>query len=69
VTVRAKVGCPRSRRNAVEEFIRSYGIWILLAVVFFAMQRFGMGCGTGHRHGSGSDDAPPKPSEEKKRTP
>jgi hypothetical protein len=52
----------------VEEFVRSYGIWILLAGVFVAMHWFGMGCGGGHRHGSETDDAPAKPGEEKKRT-
>ena len=36
----------------MEEFIRSYGIWILLVAVFAAMHWFGMGCGGGHRHGS-----------------
>jgi hypothetical protein len=34
----------------MDEFIRSYGLWILLAGVFLAMQWFGMGCGGGHRH-------------------
>ncbi|MBI4590659.1 MAG: hypothetical protein HY725_17680 [Candidatus Rokubacteria bacterium] len=48
----------------MEEFIRSYGIWILLVGVFFAMHWFGMGCGS-HRHGSGADER--KPGEEKKR--
>lgn len=51
----------------MEEFIRSYGIWILLAGVFFAMHWFGMGCG-GHRHGAAGDDASAKPSDEKKRS-
>jgi hypothetical protein len=36
----------------MEEFIRSYGLWILLAGVFVAMHWFGVGCGSGHRHGS-----------------
>jgi len=54
-------------RNEMEEFIRNYGIWILLVGVFFAMQWFGMGCG-GHRHGSGTDESAAKPGEEKKRT-
>lgn len=39
----------------MEEFIRSYGLWILLAGVFVAMHWFGMGCG-GHRHGGGAED-------------
>ncbi len=52
----------------MEEFIRSYGIWILLAGVFVAMHWFGMGCGAGHRHGSETDEASAKPGEEKKRT-
>jgi hypothetical protein len=56
-----------ARRNEMEEFIRNYGIWILLVGVFFAMQWFGRGCGGSHRHGSGADDAPAKPGDEKKR--
>ena len=40
----------------MEEFIRSYGLWILLGVVFIAMHRFGMGCGGGHDHGSAQAD-------------
>ena len=52
----------------MEEFIRNYGIWILLVGVFFAMQRFGIGCGGGHRHGSDTDETPAKPGEEKKGT-
>ncbi len=36
------------------EFLQTYGLWIALAGVFFAMHRFGMGCGGGqHRHGPG----------------
>ncbi len=50
----------------MEEFIRSYGLWILLGVVFIAMHRFGMGCGGGHSHGSKQADEPAKPGEEKK---
>jgi len=49
----------------MEEFVRSYGPWILLAAVFVAMHWFGAGCG-GHRrggeepHGPGRQkDAPP----------
>jgi hypothetical protein len=52
----------------MEEFLRSYGIWILLAAVFFAMHWFGMGCCGGHRHGSAGDETSAKPGEEKKRT-
>lgn len=52
----------------MEEFIRSYGIWILLAGIFFAMHWFGMGCGAGHRHGSKPDDEAAKSGDEKKRT-
>ena len=51
----------------MEEFIRSYGIWILLVAVFGAMHWFGMGCGGSHRHSSHADDEPSKPGEEKKR--
>ena len=50
----------------MEEFLRSYGVWILLAGVFFAMHWFGMGCGSGHRHDARRDDEPGKPGEEKK---
>ena len=50
----------------MEEFLRGYGLWILLAVVFFAMHRFGMGCGGGHGHEPRRDDAEAKPGEEKK---
>jgi hypothetical protein len=50
----------------VEEFIRSYGIWILLALVFAAMHWFGMGCGGGHRHGS-NDETDGTGDERKKR--
>jgi hypothetical protein len=49
----------------MEEFIRSYGIWILLAGIFFAMHWFGMGCGGGHRHDAAADDAAAKPGKER----
>jgi hypothetical protein len=52
----------------MEEFIRSYGVWILLVAVFAAMHWFGMGCGGGHRHGSHAGDEASKPGDEKKRT-
>ncbi len=54
------------------EFLTNYGLWFILAGVFFAMHRFGMGCcGGGHRNGSArqpkdlSDELPEerKPSE------
>ncbi len=51
----------------MEDFIRSYGIWILLAGVFIAMHWFGMGCGASHRRGSDAEDESEKPGEEKKR--
>jgi hypothetical protein len=51
----------------MEEFLRSYGVWILLAGIFFAMHRFGMGCGGGHRHGGGREEEPDKPGDAKKR--
>ena len=47
----------------MEEFIRSYGLWILLGVVFIAMHRFGMGCGGGHDHGSAQADSPQRADE------
>lgn len=49
----------------MEEFLTTYGLWILLGVIFVAMHRFGMGCGGGHRHGSGSpDEQEPRSNEE-----
>lgn len=51
----------------MEEFLRSYGVWILVAGVFFAMHRFGMGCGGGHRHGPRREERPAKPGGEEKR--
>jgi hypothetical protein len=51
----------------MDEFIRSYGIWILLVAIFIGMQWFGMGCCGSHRSGSKRDDLPAKPDEEKKR--
>jgi len=51
----------------MEEFLRSYGIWILLAAVFFGMQWFGMGCCGGHRHGEGGNGEPQKPEERRSR--
>lgn len=50
----------------MDEFLRSYGLWILLAGVFVAMHWFGMDCGGGHGHGKSREDAPGKPGEEKK---
>jgi hypothetical protein len=50
----------------MEEFIRSYGIWILLAAVFFGMHWFGMGCGGSHRH---REDGEEKPGDGGKRSP
>jgi hypothetical protein len=43
------------------EFLQSYGLWIALAGVFFAMHRFGMGCCGGQkgrlmRHAQGAAD-------------
>lgn len=32
------------------EFLHTYGLWIALAGVFFAMHRFGIGCCGGHQH-------------------
>lgn len=50
----------------MEEFLRSYGLWILLAGVFVAMHWFGMGCGGGHGHGGSREDTSAKPGEGKK---
>jgi len=42
------------------EFFSNYGLWIVLAGVFFAMHWFGMGCcGSGHRHGAKSTEGAP----------
>lgn len=49
----------------MEEFFRSYGAWILLGVVFFALHRFGMGCGGGHRHDSRREEESANPDEKK----
>lgn len=49
----------------MEEFFRSYGAWILLGVVFFALHRFGMGCGGGHRHSTRREDEAARPDEKK----
>ena len=51
----------------MEEFLRSYGVWILLLGVFVAMHRFGMGCGGGHSRQGDAHEEPSKPKEEKKR--
>ncbi|OGK82697.1 MAG: hypothetical protein A2X52_12005 [Candidatus Rokubacteria bacterium GWC2_70_16] len=51
----------------MEEFLRSYGVWILLLGVFVAMHRFGMGCGGGHSRQRDAEEEPGKPTEEKKR--
>jgi hypothetical protein len=32
------------------EFLQNYGLWIVLAGVFFAMHRFGTGCCGGGHH-------------------
>jgi hypothetical protein len=41
------------------EFLSNYGLWILLAGIFFAMHAFGMGCcGGGHRHAGGHRTQP-----------
>ncbi len=40
------------------EFLSTYGLWILLTGIFFAMHAFGMGCCGGHRHaGAGTKRA------------
>ena len=50
----------------MEAFLQSYGLWILLAGVFFAMHWFGMGCG-GHRHAGPREDGPTPPDGTTKR--
>lgn len=49
----------------MEEFFRTYGVWILLGIGFFALHRFGMGCGGGHCHGPRHDEKPTTPDEKK----
>ncbi len=52
----------------MEDFLGSYGIWILLGGIFVAMHWFGgMGCGGGHRQGGQSDEEADKAGEGKKR--
>lgn len=42
------------------EFLHNYGLWLVLAGVFFAMHRFGMGCcGTRHHRKPSEHDRPP----------
>ncbi|MBI2157877.1 MAG: hypothetical protein HY616_06155 [Candidatus Rokubacteria bacterium] len=55
----------------MEEFLRNYGLWILLGVVFIALHRFGMGCGGSHRHepGSAADQATTGEKDEKEKKP
>ena len=45
------------------EFLQNYGLWILLIGIFFAMHRFGMGCGGhgGHQHGDAKKEDDRKP--------
>lgn len=40
------------------EFLQNYWLWILLIGIFFAMHRFGMGCGGhgGYQHGGEKKD-------------
>ena len=52
----------------MEEFLRNYGLWILLAAVFLGMHWFGVGCGGGHRHGAASDEKAAGSDETKKKT-
>jgi hypothetical protein len=52
----------------MEEFLRTYGVWILLIGVFFAMHWFGAGCGASHRRAHHDGEEPkPQESEEPKR--
>jgi hypothetical protein len=48
------------------EFLSSYGLWILLALIFVGMHIFGRGCCGGHAHGQhkedGGDDRVSKPA-------
>ena len=51
----------------MEEFLRSYGLWILLGGVFFAMHWLGMGCGGRHDHGAPRKDERDSPEGTEKR--
>lgn len=50
----------------MEEFITSYGAWIVLAGVFVAMRWFGLGCGAGHRHAGEPREGSGEPMDPKK---
>ncbi|MDP3939476.1 MAG: hypothetical protein Q8R92_15255 [Deltaproteobacteria bacterium] len=50
----------------MEDFLRNYGIWILLVGVFVAMHRFGMGCGGGHSHDRETGEEAGKSADAKK---
>ncbi len=47
----------------MEEFLKSYGLWILLGAVFVGMHWFGRGC-CGGSHRSGDDTAGRKADDE-----
>ncbi len=48
--------------------LQNYGLWILLGVIFLAMQGFGLGCCGGRDHGSGrgSDGEEEEPTLQRK---
>lgn len=50
----------------MEEFMRSYGLWIVLAAVFLAMHWFGTGCGAGNDRASRKNDEPGQPNADDK---
>jgi len=49
----------------MEEFLRSYGLWILLGAIFVAMHWFGGGCGASHGRGRSEDRADRRPEDDK----
>jgi hypothetical protein len=51
------------------EFLQSYGLWIALAAVFFAMHRFGMVCCRGQKHRLAQDGQGPADKRLKDETP
>jgi hypothetical protein len=41
--------------GAMWGFLQAYGPWVLLGMIFLAMQWVGFGCRRGHHHGSTRD--------------
>ncbi len=61
-TARSEIG---HGMDIARQFAASYGLWIVLAIVFLAMHWFGLRhCGAGHEHGT--PNAHPRPSEDER---